>query len=247
LDLEKSDSQQALNTAMKLLTAEGKFLADGQDQEKNFPIVHMNQILTKLLSWEKQNKHLITKLSEFACYEDFLYFSWKLLLKNLTPTKLNHPNPIFIENYLEFLNVIIRGQKTQQLNGESSESSEFLCKQVKLEDPVAKRNINKIWNFIAQWEHNETTHRQLLVLLLEKILVHLEKPILLTDFLMDSLDAGGPISLLALQGIFVLIHKFNMSYPNIYEKLYAMFEPEIFHMKFKPRLFYLADIFLAST
>lgn len=239
---KSSESQQAFNTAMKLLTAEGKF--SGEDASAGFPIRHLNKILTELLSSEKQYKHLITKLSEYSVYPDFIHFSWKILLKHLTPTKLNNPNAIFIENYLELLNVIIKNPSEQ----ESRESEEvFLCKPMKLEDLVNKRQINKIWNFIIQWDHNETTHRQLLILLLEKILVHLEKPILLTDFLMNSLDCGGSISLLAFQGIFILIHKFNMSYPNIYEKLYAMFEPEVFHMKFKPRLFYLADIFLNST
>lgn len=58
---------------------------------------------------------------------------------------------------------------------------------------------------------------------------------------------GGAVSLLALQGMFTLIQKHNITYPNVYEKLYSMFEPEIFHTKFKARLFYLADIFLSST
>lgn len=52
--------------------------------------------------------------------------------------------------------------------------------------------------------------------------------------------------MLALQGVFTLIQQHNLTYPNIYEKLYSMFEPEIFHTKFKARLFYLADIFLSS-
>lgn len=55
------------------------------------------------------------------------------------------------------------------------------------------------------------------------------------------------MSLLALQGVFTLIQKHNITYPNVYEKLYSMFEPEIFHTKYKARLFYLADIFLSST
>lgn len=58
---------------------------------------------------------------------------------------------------------------------------------------------------------------------------------------------GGAVSLLALQGVFTLIQKHNITYPNIYEKLYTLFEPEIFHTKYKARLFYLADIFLTST
>lgn len=58
---------------------------------------------------------------------------------------------------------------------------------------------------------------------------------------------GGAISLLALQGVFILIQHHNLTYPRLYEKLYSMFEPEIFHTKFKARLFYLADIFLSSS
>jgi len=34
------------------------------------------------------------------------------------------------------------------------------------------------------------THQQLLVVLLERVLPHLDKPLLLTDYLMDSLDMG---------------------------------------------------------
>lgn len=97
------------------------------------------------------------------------------------------------------------------------------------------------------WEHSPTTQKQLLVVLLERVLPHLEKPLLLTDFLMDSLDVGGPVSLLALQGIFTMIQVHNLNYPNIFVKLYSMFEPEIFHTKYKARLFYLSDLFLSST
>lgn len=59
--------------------------------------------------------------------------------------------------------------------------------------------------------------------------------------------SGGPVSLLALQGVFTLIQQHNLTYPKLYEKLYSMFEPEIFHTKYKSRLFYLADIFLSSS
>lgn len=97
------------------------------------------------------------------------------------------------------------------------------------------------------WHHSSQTHRQMLIVLLERVIKYLDKPILLTDFLMDSMDIGGPISLLALQGIYILVKDYNLNYPNIYGKLYSMFEPEIFHTKYKARLFFLADVFLTST
>jgi U3 small nucleolar RNA-associated protein 19 len=114
---------------------------------------------------------------------------------------------------------------------------------------IVRRSMNKIWNCVMLWNYNndEVIQRQILIILLEKVLPHLDKPLLMTDFLMESLDIGGPISLLALQGIFLLIQHHNLTYPDIYEKLYSMFEPEIFHTKFKARLFYLADVFLTSS
>lgn len=111
----------------------------------------------------------------------------------------------------------------------------------------ARRALNKVWACVMHWELTPQLHKQLLVVLLERVMPHLEKPVLLTDFLMDSLDADGPIGLLALQGVFLLVTKHNLEYPNIFAKLYSMFEPEIFHTKYKARLFYLSDLFLSST
>lgn len=115
------------------------------------------------------------------------------------------------------------------------------------DENVTRKVLNKIWSCIMQWEHTKATHKQVLILLLENVLKHLEKPLFLTDFLMDSLDLGGPVSVLALQGIFTLVRVHNLDYPDIYKKLYSMFEPEIFHTKYKARLFYLADLFLSSS
>jgi len=110
-----------------------------------------------------------------------------------------------------------------------------------------KRALNKVWPCIMYWELTPQLHKQMLVVLLERIMPYLEKPVLLTDLLMDSLDVNGPVGVLALQGIFILVTKHNLEYPNIFTKLYSMFEPEIFHTKYKARLFYLSDLFLSST
>jgi U3 small nucleolar RNA-associated protein 19 len=75
----------------------------------------------------------------------------------------------------------------------------------------------------------------------------MQKPILLTDFLMESYDIGGSISLLALNGVFILITKHNLEYPDFYKKLYALCTPDLLHAKYRARFFHLADIFLSST
>lgn len=238
-----NDSSQALVTCMKLMSWEGKYPLE-QTDTYCFPKFRLRNILLSLLSTERSNKHLINRFREYSDYIDIVFYSWKMI-PTLATNKAAFENEMFAHNYLDLIDALA-------VKKEMPDDAKLLCS---LESPqpqnyeyhTMRKAINKVWNCILQWDMKETIHKQVLIVLLERILPHLEKPILLTDFLMDSLDFGGPIGLLALQGLFTLIQKHNITYPNIYEKLYSMFEPEIFHTKFKARLFYLADIFLSST
>merc|ERR1719300_804955 len=69
----------------------------------------------------------------------------------------------------------------------------------------------------------------------------------MADFLTQSYNVGGAISLLALNGIFILIHRYNLEYPDFYCKFYSLLEPQIFQAKYRSRFFHLADLFLSST
>lgn len=236
---KQSEGEQAMVAAMNLIKAETRF---GTPDAKIFPLEKLKQILELLLSSKQQTSYLIKRFSEFSSYPDVLHFTWKLI-PTMAP-KGKSPSDTFTQNFLNLLSVLAITKEIQ--------SKENLCVQPPAHQKVfdyqtARKCLNKTWACVSLWKHTEETHKQLLIILLEKILVHLDKPILLTDFLMESLDMGGAIGLLALQGIFILIQQHNLTYPNIYEKLYSMFEPEIFHTKFKARLFYLADIFLSST
>lgn len=242
LDSEKqTEAQQSLNTCMKLVTNEGFY--PYQLKSQPFPTQQLNKIIAKILNSDKSMKKLIIRLSDYAIYDDFCFWLWKNL-KNFIPADKSKISPIFIQNFLELLNVLI---PVPNPKAQEEEEKRFIIESVEFDQPMLRKNVNKMWKVVAQWNHDDTSHRQLLVLLLEKVLAYLDKPTDLTDYLMDSLDMGGQVALLALQGIFVLIHKHNMSYPNVYEKLYLLFEPEIFHQKTKARLFHLADIFLTSS
>ncbi|XP_056641772.1 nucleolar complex protein 4 homolog A isoform X1 [Diorhabda sublineata] len=232
---------QGLSTAMNLLSYEGKYPLETKEFLDNYvPLSKLKSILMKLLSNKQNNHHLINKYTEYLLFDDILFFTWKILP---SLTAKSNPNEIYILNYLSLLEKLQVHQnvETKILCGE--ENANFFT----FDETVTVKCLNKIWHCVMHWEHTIQTHKQMLILLLEKIMTHLEKPLLLTDFLMDSLDVGGPISLLALQGIFTMIQVHNLDYPNIFTKLYSMFEPEIFHTKYKARLFYLSDLFLSST
>ncbi|XP_069698029.1 nucleolar complex protein 4 homolog A isoform X1 [Periplaneta americana] len=236
---------QALSTMMKLLSLEGKYPIDYRGKEEYyFPVQKLRPIVLELLSSERSTDHLLARFQEFTAYEDVLYYVWKLLPTIILNKK--QPNEIFIKNFLSLMDKIPipkQGLRNKELVLCGREGGPVFVQNF----DHLRRWLNRVWSVVIRWEHSTVTHQQLLVVLLERILPQLDKPLLLTDYLMDSLDMGGAVSLLALQGIFILIKNHNLEYPNIYGKLYSMFEPEIFHTKYKARLFYLSDMFLSST
>ncbi|XP_067004241.1 nucleolar complex protein 4 homolog B [Anabrus simplex] len=245
LEKHRSSSQsQALSTLMKLVALEGKHpLESTQKSEYYFPVQRLHSILLVLLSSEQNTAQLMGRFQEFTSYHDVRYFVWKLLPNIVLNHK--HPSEVYIKNMLQLIDKIPlpkSGEGPLVLLCEP-ENGEAFCLNV---DQMRKW-LNRVWGCLMHWEHTPSTHHQLLVVLLERVLAYLDRPLMLTDYLMDSLDMGGPVSLLALQGIFVLIQKHNLDYPNIFTKLYSMFEPEIFHTRYKARLFYLSDLFLSST
>uniref|UniRef100_A0A4W3IXG9 Nucleolar complex associated 4 homolog n=1 Tax=Callorhinchus milii TaxID=7868 RepID=A0A4W3IXG9_CALMI len=89
--------------------------------------------------------------------------------------------------------------------------------------------------------------KKVLVILHESILPHMSSPALMIDFLTAAYEIGGAISLLALNGLFYLIHHHNLEYPNFYKKLYSLLNPCVFHVKYRARFFHLAGLFLSSS
>lgn len=237
LDSERTeDSAQALAT----LTAFLKF-----DHPKSFEN-RLRIILTKLLSTTKSTKHLISLFKENGTYVDVTYYVWKAMPK-LT-VKATQATDVYVQNYLEVVAAIPINVKA------FNESPSLLCNAEPDIDfstttpyESVKKALNKCWQLATNWPLSASNHKQMLMVLIGVVLPHLHNPIVMTDFFMDSLEIGGQMSVLALQGVFVLCQQSNIAYPNIYEKLYSLFGPEIFHANYKARLFYLADIFLSST
>jgi len=111
----------------------------------------------------------------------------------------------------------------------------------------AKKFFSTIWTQVLRYPLTASLYKRVLVLLPEKVMPHLEKPLLLTDFLMESYAVGGSISILALNGVFLLMQNHHLEYPDFYTKLYALLEPGILFVKYRPRFFYLLDLFMTST
>jgi hypothetical protein len=90
------------------------------------------------------------------------------------------------------------------------------------------------------------SYRRVLLGMHDQILPHLPHPLLLSDFLTDAYNHGGAVSMLAMHGLFILMAKHGLEYPQFYPRLYALMTPSIFHLAHRDQFFRLTDLFLTS-
>ncbi|XP_030380808.1 nucleolar complex protein 4 homolog B [Scaptodrosophila lebanonensis] len=235
----KEQSGAALRVCMELIAIEARHT---KPPLKSWPTRRLESILRTMIESDVTPPVALQHFQQYARCFDVIEESYKLLL-TLTPKKFKDtPNAAL--NYLAIINLLDLGKnmiKTSQRHVEDAQEFDYMS---------TRKVVNKVWKRVMKAISgiDEKVHRQVLIVLLERIMSHLNDPIMLTDFLMDSLQQfDGPIALLALQGIFTLMQQQNITYPDVYEKLYSMFYPRMFFNKYKARLFYLADIFLTST
>lgn len=95
--------------------------------------------------------------------------------------------------------------------------------------------------------HSPSTHRAVLAIVNERVLPYMTKPTLLADYLTDCYNAGGLVSLLALNGLFTLMHKHNLDYPSFFPKLYSLLDSKVFHCRYRKRFCRLLALFMTST
>lgn len=113
--------------------------------------------------------------------------------------------------------------------------------------PAYKKKVQDAWLAVLRNKHDESRRKTLLRSMSRNIAPWFLKPELLMDFLTDSYNQGGAISLLALSGLFYLIQVRNLDYPQFYTKLYSLLDADFLHSKHRSRSFRLFETFLSST
>lgn len=121
-------------------------------------------------------------------------------------------------------------------------------------DSKYKSNLEKNWLLLLNGELSLEQYKTVLLILHKRIIVHFHSPTKLMDFLTDSYNlqssdanAGGVVPILALNGLFELMLRYNLEYPNFFIKLYQLITPNLMHVKYRARFFRLMDTFLSST
>nr|CAG4651775.1 EOG090X04ZD [Triops cancriformis] len=246
--------EQALLSLLKILQYEGQYPIQTV-QGYYFPVKFLEGVVKKLVTSKKKMSTLITRFQEFLDFEDIklhILRALSSLLKSYAE-QAREANDIFLENTINLLeHIVLTDRKAKKQEEEESVKLYCLPKSCKTEDfnfsyTQSKKYYSSVWRQVLTYRLTPALYRKVLILLPDKVMPHLEKPLLLTDFFTESYNIGGAISLLALNGVFVLIQKHHLEYPEFYKKLYSLLEPTIFHARYKSRFFYLANLFMTST
>lgn len=110
-----------------------------------------------------------------------------------------------------------------------------------------KKRAQEAWLAILRNNLSKSQRKTLLRIMAPTIEPWFSRPELLMDFLTDSYNEGGSMSLLALSGLFYLIQEKNLDYPQFYHKLYSLLDADLLHSKHRSRFFRLLNTFLCST
>ncbi|KAL2928392.1 Nucleolar complex protein 4-like protein B [Bienertia sinuspersici] len=104
-----------------------------------------------------------------------------------------------------------------------------------------KLKFTKAWMSFLRLPLPLEVYKEVLVNLHQAVIPHLSNPVMLWSY-----DIGGVVSVMSLGGLFVLMTKYGLEYPNFYEKLYALLIPSIFMAKHRAKFFELLDACLKS-
>ncbi|XP_045881987.1 nucleolar complex protein 4 homolog isoform X2 [Meles meles] len=224
----------ALSTLMKFVQLEGAHPLEKPkwDGYYLFPRQLFKAVVEGLLSPEDDCSLLLARFREYLEHDDIRYHTMKAATDIVGRITDRHP-----EVPLTFWNNAFTLLSSVSLPCQERGISSFYVKH---------EELPRSWKVI-HLKLPLSLYKKVLVIMHDSILPHLAQPSLMIDFLTRAYDVGGAISLLALNGLFILIHQHNLEYPDFYRKLYGLLDPSVFHVKYRARFFHLADLFLSSS
>uniref|UniRef100_A0A3B4G8R0 Nucleolar complex associated 4 homolog n=1 Tax=Pundamilia nyererei TaxID=303518 RepID=A0A3B4G8R0_9CICH len=244
--------ESAMCCLMKFAAGEGRHPLEDLDwsEHYSFPRELIQALVDNLLSKATDNSLLISRFQEFLEMEDVRYYVMSSIRDNVGKVMDKSKGavvPVYQNNVFTLMSSI-------SMPNQESELTNFMVKQEGFLNAVRssatqehKRVFERMWLGFLKYKLPNSMYKKVLVILHDSILPYMSKPTLMIDFLTAAYEIGGAISLLALNGLFVLIHQHNLDYPDFYKKLYNLLEPSVFHVKYRARFFHLANVFLSSS
>jgi len=224
-----------LNT--QLLTAFNEQYLQCYDDIRFFTIENLSKVINEFLSTSKVNRTI------------FIENVYLVLRSVSMPSSENEISKFFVQipndepkKKVEKNENSSKKRKIEVLFADEHNPAEIRIREI----GVHRRSFQKCWLQFLKMKLPVQIYKIVLGTIHEKIIPHFHEPVILMDWLTESCNYGGEIGMLALNGLFVLITKFNLDYPEFYPKLYKLLEPSIFSEEYGKQFFSHLQIFLSS-
>ena len=242
---EETTASTGLTLAMRVLKAEGQYRDN--KEEYSFPEPFLKDIVRAIIydgSEDLRQEFCEKYLGEYA---DVRYFAFKALNEVFGADENEQAvRESLFDNAFEVLSFFEEVPDTMEDMGE------FYIEKAPKKHPVSilsqQRRLGQVaWLAALRLGPNREQRKKVLQIMTRSIAPWFTQPEFLADFLTDSYNAGGSISILALSGVFYLIQHRNLDYPSFYTKLYSLLDKDILHSKHRSRFLRLLVTFLSST
>lgn len=190
----------------------------------------------KARSLEPFNLRVILTGLEDASTEEVTHERLWDILRNIAI-----PTAAHIEEDKPFFPDVMQTAKQSEKNSTNDSEQRIRARLKKM-----RHLLSDCWLHFLRLPLPTSLYKKILSRIHTDVLPKVTQPVLLCDFLTDSYNVGGIVSLLALNGIFVLMTKHNLDYPQFYDKLYQLFTPTVCFAAHRSQFFKLSSIFLSS-
>ena len=170
-----------------------------------------------LLSNSNDQSNQIERFQEYLEYADVKQQVINNMAKLVHSVEKKSQNtPKLRSNCMKILEIL----DFKDPNENKEEIETLLCKKATYlyDHPSVRKSFSSLWEDFLKLSSNDVDlYKRMLIILHDKVMPSLVRPLMLTDFLMESYNVGGSISLLALNGVFHLMEKYNLEYPDFYQ------------------------------
>ncbi|NXV80270.1 NOC4L protein, partial [Atlantisia rogersi] len=206
--------EMSLSTLMKFveLEAQHPLIKVEWKGTLTFPRELLKVVVDGLLPLHEDASLLISRFQEYMEYDDVRYFVIKAVTESIgqvmQKTK-ERPPPFYQQNVFSLISPI-------NMPNKESDMVRFMAKQVCLTHCLQfyfqahKQAFEKMWLSFLKHKLPTGLYKKVLVILHDSVLPYMNEPTLMIDFLTVAYGIGGAISLLALNGLFILIHQHNL-------------------------------------
>ncbi|KAI8854765.1 hypothetical protein BC829DRAFT_439045 [Chytridium lagenaria] len=228
---EPSINVLAFDSLVELVKHESEYLSMRQKQhafENKMFLSVTRTLIGKKISLTLQER-VLEVLNEFDDLR--MYFSRNV--KKVAALSLEQPEvKVDTEQLLNFLSGLRQVQDSDDLSGDLlvANEHEFSAKCNARKLNFQKRAFSEAWLEFLRLPLESALLKKIMLSLHRRVIPYLSDPTLLIDFLIDAYDAGGSLSLLALNSLFNLIVEHNLDYPDFYKKLYILLDENILHI-----------------